>query len=237
MNGEIVENKDYQMIQYYAAVAAINAGLIDESINLLEELKNKNYENLTVYQLLYGQLNLDKKSEKSLQILKEGHQKFPNEDWFLQNLINQTIGSGQNEEAIFYIQKIINKYPNNEEYRRVKADVELSLGKIDEAIESYNKAIQLNSKYALAHFSLGRLYFNKAIELNEKCDKIKDEAINKIERNKVDELFRKSLPYFQKAVEITPNELDYLTALKTLYKRLEMNAEYNTVDLKIKSLK
>jgi hypothetical protein len=49
-------------------------------------------------------------------------------------------------------------------------------------------------------------------------------------------MFKVSLPYFQKAIEINPKDVENLNVLKNLYYRLKMDADYNTIDKKIKEL-
>ena len=48
--------------------------------------------------------------------------------------------------------------------------------------------------------------------------------------------FKESLPFFEKAREIRPEEAAVLESLKTLYYRFEMMDQYNEVDAKLKTL-
>ena len=80
MNNEIDTNDStYKMIKYYDAYAAKQAAMPEKAIELLNSLKNDNYEGVSVYQLLYEQYFEAKDTLKGVDVLKEGVQKFPNE--------------------------------------------------------------------------------------------------------------------------------------------------------------
>ena len=236
MNNELKMDSTYNMITYYTAVAAANAKMHDKAISIYEDLKDKKYETKSVYQSLYQEYVDKKDTANFVKILKEGSVLFPADVWFLQNLINYFIFSKDTKDALAYLDKAIEREPNLAQYRYVKGNLDESMGNIDEAIAAFDKAAELDPTMAEAYAGKGRLYFNKAVKMSEEANKIKDNRLYNIETKKVDDAFRISLPFFKKAAELNPKEIEYKKTLKTLYYRLKMDAEFEAVKKEIDAM-
>ena len=52
----------------------------------------------------------------------------------------------------------------------------------------------------------------------------------------MNEVFRQSLPYFEKAHEMEPEDRTYMQILKGLYYRFGMDAKYNEMNEKLNNL-
>lgn len=230
MNNELTPDSTYFMIKYYNAVACTNAGKSDKAIAWYESLKGDKYEELNVYQLLYEEYNKKKDTVNFVKTLKEGFAKFPQEPWFMQNLINYYIYSGQTKDAIVYLDNAIAKEPKLAQYQYVKGNIEESLGNFDNSLKAFEKAIELDPKMADAYAGLGRLYYNKAVKVADEANDIKDNKLAFAARKKADEVFKQSIPYFIKASEVNPSELEYKKTLKTLYYRLQMDKEFDAIE-------
>lgn len=236
MNNEIALDSTYYMIMYFDAVAATNSNNHDKAIKLFEELKDKNYETFAVHQLLYEEYQNTKDTANFVKTLKEGFEKFPTEPWFLQNLINYFIYSQQLPEALNYLNTAIEREPKLAQYRYVKGNLDETLGKYDEARASFEKAIELDPTYADAHAGIGRLYYNKAVKMLEDANNIKDIKLYNAAQDKAEAVFKQSLPFFQKASELNPKEIDFKRTLKTLYYRLKMDKEFEAVNKEIDAM-
>ena len=236
MNNEIKMDSTYNMITYYAAISASNAKMNDKSAQLLEGLKDKNYETQNVYQLIYEQYMNQKDSVSAVKTLKEGFEKFPTNGWFLQNLINYYIYSKKINDALIYLNSAIEKDPKMAQYRYVKGNLDESIGNYDSALASFDKAIELDPTMADAWAGKGRLYYNKAVRMAEESNKIKDVRLYNAEMKKVDAAFKESIPFFKKATELNPKEVEYKKTLKTLYYRLKMDADFEAINKEIKAM-
>ena len=236
MNNELKMDSTYNMISYYTAMAAVNAGFRDKAISLFEGLKDKKYETKSVYQTLYSEYVIKKDTVNFVKTLQEGVNLFPNEAWFLQNLINYYIFSGKSDVAIKYLDKAIEKDPKLANYHFIEGNLFESLGKTDQAIAEFDKAIELDPTMADAYASKGRLYFNKAVKMSEEANKITDTKTYNLESRKVDGAFKESLPFFKKASELNPKEIEYKKTLKTLYYRLKMDKEFEAVKKEIDAM-
>jgi len=236
MNNEIKIDSTYYMISYYTAVSAANAGMHDKAIGIYEGLKDKKYETKSVYQSLYTEYVDKKDTVNFVKTLKEGVELFPTDAWFLQNLINYFIFSGKTKDALQYLDKAIEREPNLAHYRYVKGNLDESLGYTDDALAAFDKAIELDPTMADAYAGKGRLYFNKAVKMSEDANQIKDIKLYNAEIKKVDDVFRQSLPFFKKAAELNPKEIEFKKTLKTLYYRLKMDAEFEAIKKEIDAM-
>ena len=52
----------------------------------------------------------------------------------------------------------------------------------------------------------------------------------------MNQVFRKSLPFFEKAHEMAPEDRNYMQILKGLYYRFNMTAEYDAISEKLNNL-
>ena len=229
MENSIQKDSTYSMIKYYAALAATNSDMSNEAIKLYEDLKDDNYETIAVYQLLTEEYGKAKDTVNMEKTLAEGAKLFPKEPWFLQKLINTYIEKEEYDKALNYISTAIQQEPNSAEYRFVEGGLKESLGNTDGAIESFQKAIELNPTMAGAYAELGRIHYNKAIEINDAADKIKDINQMKKEQEKAMAEFKRALPYYEQARKLEPEQNRHKALLRTLYYRLKMDKEYEAI--------
>ena len=80
------------------------------------------------------------------------------------------------------------------------------------------------------------MYYNQAVKLNEAAATISDNKEYKKALDEMNEVFRKSLPYFEKAHEMAPEERSYLQTLKALYYRFGMTEKFEEASEKLNNL-
>lgn len=239
MDNELPKDTNYYTIRYYQALAASNAKMHNEAITLYEELKLKtenDQQRSNVYQLLYEEYVAMKDTAKFVQTLKDAFAVFPREAWFLQNLINYYIYSNQSKEALGYLNNAIENEPNIAQYRYVKGVIDEQLGNVADADAAFDKAIELDPNMADAYAGKGRLIFNKAVKMMDEASKIKDNKKYQAEQEKVEKVFKESLPFFVKATELAPKEIEHKRTLRTLYYRLGMDDQYEAINKEINEM-
>lgn len=230
MNNELSMNDStYKMIKYFSALAATNMQDHDKAISIYKDLTDDSYETKNVYQLLADEYRATKDTVNYLATLEQGFKLFNNDPWFLQNIINHYIYSDKIEEASKYLDAAIAQAPNVAEYYYVKGNVEERLNNIDEARKAFEKALELQPNLANAYAGIGRIIFNQAVEVLRAADTIKDNKAYNAQVDKANVIFKQSLPYMEKAVELDPKDTDFKQALKMLYYRLGDNANYEKI--------
>ena len=230
MNKELsMTDSTYRMIKYFSALAATNMQNHDKAIEMYKDLADDNYETKNVYQLLADEYRSIKDTVNYLATLEQGFKLFNDDPWFLQNIINHYIYSDKIEEASKYLDAAIAQAPTVAEYYYVKGNVEERLGNNDGARKAFEKALELQPKMASAYAGIGRIIFNQAVELLRAADSIRDNKLYNAEVQKANDIFKQSLPYMEKAVELDPKDTDFKQALKMLYYRLGDNANYEKI--------
>ena len=230
MNKELsVTDSTYRMIKYFSALAATNMQNHDKAIEMYKDLADDNYETKNVYQLLADEYRSIKDTVNYLATLEQGFKLFNDDPWFLQNIINHYIYSDKIEEASKYLDAAIAQAPTVAEYYYVKGNVDERLGNNDGARKAFEKALELQPKMASAYAGIGRIIFNQAVELLRAADSIRDNKLYNAEVQKANDIFKQSLPYMEKAVELDPKDTDFKQALKMLYYRLGDNANYEKI--------
>jgi tetratricopeptide (TPR) repeat protein len=233
---EMPRDTIYEQYKYYAALFAVQSEMHDEAIALLEEMKDGNHEAISINQFLYQEYVAVKDTAKFLATLEHAIVRFPSEPWFLQNMINYYIYSGQEQTAVDYLAKAIEREPNVAQYHLIKGNLNQNLGHNDEALKDFDNALALDPTLADAVAGKGRVYYNQAVKLNEDAALISDNKAYKQALDEMNEVFKKSLPYFEKAHEMAPEDRQYMQILKGLYYRFHMDAEYEAISEKLNNL-
>jgi len=235
MNNELKMDSTYDMITYYTGVAAANAKKHDLSIKYFESMKDKKYQLSGVYQNLSSEYLALKDTANYMKTIKEAIEKLPKEPWFLQNLINFDIKINKIQDALTYLNTAIEREPNFAQYQFVKGQLYLTLENFDEANKAFNKAIELDPSKPDIYAELGRSYYNKAVKMAIDAAKIKDTNLYNKEKKNIDEIFKLAIPYYKKAVELNPKEVEYKIPLKKLYYQLQMDSDYEAISKEIKA--
>ena len=233
---EMPRDTTYTQYKYYAAIFAVQSELHPEAIALLEEMKDGDYEAISVNQFLYQEYVAVKDTANFVATLQNAVTRFPQEPWFLQNLINYYIFSGQEQVAVEYLAQAIAREPNVAQYHHIKGNLDESLGNYDEALKDFDEALRCDPTLADAMAGKGRVYYNQAVKMNEAAALINDNKEYKKALEEMNEVFRKSLPFFEEAHKMAPEERQYMQILKGLYYRFHMDAEYNAINEKLNNL-
>lgn len=199
-----------------------------------EAIKDVQYRQNDVYQLLasaYMELGDSVSYER---VLSEGVKVFPQEKYFVFNLINIYVRKGEHEKAKAFLEQAIANDPQNKQLYNVLATVyEQGFKDPVKAEEIYRKVLALDPSYAEAVIGLGRIYYNQAVAIQSEANMINDAKKYKAKEAEAKELFKKALPYFEKAVELEAGNTEYLMALRGIYYNLEMNDKMAEIEKKI----
>ena len=117
------------------------------------------------------------------------------------------------DEANKVIDQTIAENPNNEEYLDLKGVLLEQQNKIDEAIEYFKKAVDANPDYAKGNFDLGRMYFNKAVKVQEENPTLNSAQL----KAKTEPFYRQALPYLEKCHALDKDNSDCKRALSNIY--------------------
>ncbi|TNE55211.1 MAG: tetratricopeptide repeat protein [Bacteroidetes bacterium] len=120
------------------------------------------------------------------------------------------------QEALQKFKEAVSKEPKNYTIRVAYASLLEQSGQIEQAIENYQKATELDPKQSMAWFNLGAIHVNQAIQFYQKANGSDDYTAAQSLQKQGDEYYEKAYTPFQKVVELDPCNKEALRALKQI---------------------
>ena len=196
--------------------------------------------------------NLGEK-EASRDVLEQGFQKFPQSQSILIGLINYYLTNNEDPNRLFELISLAKKNePNNASLYYVEGNIYVELRKADpekadeyvaKAVEAYDACAKINPEYEFGYIGKGIMYYNIAIELQEKAAAELDDA-KWVKLNKqFAEALKNALEPFEKAYSISKDDsirVNIAEYLKNIYYRFysdgpEFEAGYNKYNEVVKT--
>ena len=228
------KDSTFMTVQFYAAAAASLAKDSRLAIAALERAKNTPYRQYDVYQYHcyeYGEARTAQDSVMLEKTFEEGMQVFPDSAFFLNNLINTYIYSNRNEKALEMLNVAIQKNPNDANLYNVMGRVyETGLKDYANAEKNFQIALEKDPNLTDALSNIGRIYYNQGVNKLSEANMINDSKKYQEELSMAKDLFKKALPYYKKAHEAEPEEMDNMIALRGIYYNLNMGPELEAIE-------
>lgn len=226
---------------FNAAVSAQRAGELVDAEKYYKETLKYNYEPARTYAMLANVLKEQKKEEEAVKYLHEGYEKYPDNSYMLVELINYYLLGGEPEKAEVYLDAAIKQDPNNASFYRAKGTLYEKMEKPEKAEKMYMEALRLDPKDFMAQYNLGNIKLTEVINFHKKVQDIVDVNEYNKEMEKVYAGYDSVIPYFEKALELSPGEKNTLTTLKELYFKLrnvkpEYQAKYEEVKTQLENI-
>lgn len=225
----------------YGAVSAQQAEMFDESLDFYQMMADNGTAKVENYKtMIFIYRNEKDDLESVLRVVTQGIEAFPQNKDLIQEKITTLIMLERADDAKSELEAAISNDPTNSLYYYFLGylyDIEENSEK---AVEQYEKAIELNPDYYDANYNLGVVHYNVGRDLLSELNnlsladyRLKEEDY--VKRSNVH--FEKSLPYFEKAVELNPDEeIQLLETLQGVYLRLKMTEKAEVLEKKIKEL-
>ena len=115
-----------------------------------------------------------------------------------------------------------------------KGDALDRLGRQDDAITVYKKAVEIKPENADAYYNIGVIYFNRGVKQFDVANSVptNDQVRYEAEKKKSDDFFKEAVPYLENAVKYNPKDTYILEQLKNLYYRLKMMDKFEALNKK-----
>ena len=219
------------VIIFNAGLAAYNAEKYEKAIQYYGEAAKYGYNGARTYSLIASAYQHNGDTIAALEILKEGFQKYPDDNGVITSMIQIYMELDQVDEAMQYLELAIEQDPGNVTYYFAQGSLFEKIEEEESAIKSYSKALEVDPEFFNAYYNLGALYYNKGVEQTEVAYGVPANENKKYqeELDKADVWFEKSLPYMEKCHELQPEEAATLETLKNLYYRFKQMDKYNAI--------
>ncbi len=185
----------------------------------------------------YGKLGKD---EEAINFIQKAKQEDPDNLDLIIGEGNYYLKKGDNEKFAAAMQKAVELDPKNKLINFNLATAYYQLKKYDEAKKYYEKTIELDPNYVDAYKGLAFIVLAPEEGITKEMNKdevlMNDALYNKYNKQRLD-LYRKSLPYLEKALQVKPDDETVLVMLKKIYRDLEMKDKYKEVKAKLDALK
>ena len=229
-------DENFMMVQFFAAAVASRMENHELAIKALNRAKDTPYKQYDVYQWLVYEYEQVKDSVNMEKTLEEGMKIFPDSSFFILNLINTYLYSDRNEKAVDMLTTAIAGNPTNPQLFLALGSVyESGYHDYDKAEANFLKALALDPESSIGLSYLGLVYYNQAINKINEANQLTDVQQYNAEKEKAKELFRKALPYFEKAHQLDPDNMQNMIGLRGIYYQLEMSDKYNEIEAKMES--
>jgi len=220
MVNKSIDNVDTLAI-YAAAMTALAGEMYPEAETAYVELIEMGYNNPAIYTDLANIYKHYKEIPRATEVLKEGIAKYPNEASLLFAQINILLEEKEYEHVISTLNKAIELAPENHTLYFVQGQSYENMKENDLAIKSYEKAIEIKPDYSDALFNLGAIHYNKAVEIYAEANDLPLDAADKYKEmtESAKKYFLDAQPYFESALELTPDDANLIGSLKQIYNK------------------
>lgn len=236
----VYENAVDTIIIYNTALAAKNAGDHEKAIEYFRKAADIGFGASDTYYLLKNEYIELKDSGMALKVLEEGYELYPDTFLLIIELVNYHLTAGNADEGLKYLDIAKSKEVDNPSIYFAQGTLYEKIGQKELALEAYNAALAIDPDYFNAHFNIGALYFNNAVELYDAANLKEDPKEYEAAKKMADDELKKALGPMEKSLSLDPKDTKDLSAtletLKTIYYRLQMEDKYNEVMEKIKAL-
>lgn len=233
----------FQTIKYYAIICALQANEHQKAISLLNKIKseefipNSTFKESDVYELLASEYETTGDSIKFMAILEEGSNKYPENKYFLPNLINQYIQKGQSDKAIQYLDKAIENNPSSLcDMSSVKASLFAEKQDFEKSDAIYKEVLAKAPNCERALEGLSVSYIVQAQNYKEEASKISGNKERTALDDKAKECYTNAIPLLEKyksLLESRSADQDQmkgvLVKLQNVYYNLNMDKELDEI--------
>jgi len=222
-------------VMYYAALAADNAKNHEKANLYYSTLIKMNYQGKDDGPIIYANysriLEAQGDTTKSIEILKAGRAKYPNDRTLLNKEINYYLTAGKNQEALQSLKEAVAADPENPGLYAIQGSVLENLGETAQAEVAYKKALELEPENFDANYNLGAMYFNKGVEYNNEANNYSMKEMKKIDAAQANALteFKKAQPFLEKANQLSPTDVTAIEPLLKIYAMTNQNDKYKAL--------
>lgn len=176
--------------------------------------------------------NYDKleNTEKSFEIIAEGRKEFPKSYSLLIDEANLYYTAGDNNKFKEKLEEAISLNPTEPSLYYNVGVMNMGQGNTDEAIKFFEKSIELNPTYADAYNNIGAAIIDKAAPIIEEMNNnLSDfDKYDKLQAKQF-EIYKEALPHYEKAYELSPDNMNIVQTLMGLYENLDLEDKLSAI--------
>lgn len=233
-----LSSDNYEKI-YYAGLAASLSNNYEKGKKYFTLLYSNNYPKVEVYNYLAETYKAEKNNSQAIDVLKKGINLFPNNSYILVvNIVKLFLNLGLTSDALEYLKIGTNLYQKDDLFY-LQGSLYVQLKQDNFAIQSFQKAIEINPNNSDAAYNLGIMLYNSSINHLKTADSFLNSNQEKYNNEKEIYLaeIKKSAPLLEKALEHDNTNKNTMNCLLDIYKRLQRKEQYEKLKVLLSSTK
>lgn len=212
---------------------------IGKAKEYLQKLIDAKYKSPKIYIDMSRIYLSEKDTTKALQYIEMGRAIFDEDIKLINAELTIYIQQGKLDVLLEKINKALESAPDNEFLYYTQGLIYNDKKELEKAEVSYKKVLELKPDHVDANFELGKLYFNKGVEWNNKSGKLPLSETKKqkeYDDNAAND-FKAAIPYFEKTHELNPNDASVIQSLMKAYRITGDDAKFTAMKDKADKLK
>lgn len=177
-------------------------------------------------------------TEKAIAAVKDARSIAPDDVNLILTEANLQIKLGNKDEFANLMSQALELDPKNPALYFNLGVINGEQGDAEKAKEYYKKCIELDPTYVDAYVNLGSAYLEDDKVLVEEMNKNLNDFDKYDEiKAKQSDLYKEVIPFYEKAYELRPDDIDTVRTLMSLYENTEMEDKFKTMKEKYDSLR
>ncbi len=186
------QDKDFANAEKYAAVAAQDPAKAKEANEILLFSKKDN-----------SKTHADSVAYRDM--VMELHKQNPDEERFYNLLMDYYTRPGRSEEMKAWLNDEIAANPNNKMNWALKGELEMNARQWDDAVASYQKAIEMDPSFVQCVFNAGVCLNSKAIDLKDQLADKNTGNLTKANADKVKAILAEAKDFLERSKQLDPD--------------------------------
>jgi tetratricopeptide (TPR) repeat protein len=228
---------DIQKLWYFLAVSCHYNNDKENALKYFSLLADHNYRDQNVYLNLSDLCKAKGDNEKSIAVLKKLIEFYPeNKNYY--ELIMSLYEMNDKEQALDYIRKFNSQNRYDTDISLIEGSLYYEKNQTDSALTAFKRVVKNEPDHISASFNAGIILYNSGLqhmktaeqkyyEVPEKYNLEKDQYLIKI---------KEAVVYLENAYKYDKDNKNLILCLADIYKRLQRNAEYESLQNALKKM-
>lgn len=216
---------------YNAAIAAVKSKDSELAVTLLEGLNEDKYSP-NISHLLFTVYMEAGDTLQAKTILLDGIERYEENEDLVLILTDLYLNSNETDAADKLLVSAMENNPKNAVFPYTRGLVLQKIKNFEEAIASYQKAIELDPDNVRAYTNIGNSYYNMGVNINENARQISSISLYRKEKEKASQHFTSAVEWFEKAHNRNPEDEKIISRLQELYLFLGMREKAEKMEKK-----
>jgi tetratricopeptide (TPR) repeat protein len=235
-------------VDYTDTLSHYNAGFLANDLGKFEDAKRHfgylfevpEYNKINAYYTMVQILSTEEKNpEAAYELITKAKKEYPTDKILAEYEIQLLLQLNKMDEAMSQIKDALANDPKNTGLLLRSGYLKEQAGDIEGALADYKKSVEVDPNFFEGNYYTGALMLESSRKILNELNDLSDEEWEKqsqVKGREADELYRQSIPYFTKAVEIRPENTDILIILFQVHSKLKNTTEAEALNKKLIAL-